>query len=92
MSITEKLKLRLCEEVKFDSDGYSAMCRVIDEFAGALKPSHNTGSPKLPGWEAVEKEIKGAAVHLTGLEPNQPYMLGARAGYESVARQLRAGA
>ena len=42
MSITEKLKLRLCEEVQFNDDGYHAMCRVIDEFAEALKPSHNS--------------------------------------------------
>jgi hypothetical protein len=42
MSITDDIKRRLCEEVKFDDDGYSAMCRVIDEFAEALKPSHNT--------------------------------------------------
>ena len=53
MSITEKLKLRLCEEVNFDSDGYSAMCKVIDEFAEALKPSHNSAMDAISAIECA---------------------------------------
>ena len=36
MSITDDIKLRLCEEINFDGEGYHIMCDVIDEFTEKL--------------------------------------------------------
>lgn len=45
-------------------------------------------SPKLPEWKNCEKDTVAASVKLTGSEPNRPFMLGLRSGFEYVVRQL----
>ena len=38
----EELKVRLCEEIKFNNDGYNNMCEVLEEFSEAQKTAHNS--------------------------------------------------
>ena len=38
----EELKVRLCEEIKFNNDGYNNMCEVLEEFSDAQKTAHNS--------------------------------------------------
>ena len=56
----EELKVRLCEEIKFNNDGYNNMCEVLEEFSEAQKTAHNSdyavtplASPKFPEYNYV---------------------------------------
>ena len=50
----EELKVRLCEEIKFNNDGYNNMCKVLDEFLEAQKTAHN--SEYMAALEAIITE------------------------------------
>ena len=68
----EELKVRLCEEIKFNNDGYNNMCEVLEEFSEAQKPSsindYATAVKKLINSEVDCVQTKdGAYVNLEGV-------------------------
>ena len=90
MSIKEDLKLRLSEEINFDTDSYRTMCGVIDDcFESKLQSASpdNTGSPKLPDAnEMIRKYVYSEKIPCEWSEELLAHF------YSFVVRQLRAGA
>ena len=68
----EELKVRLCEEIKFNNAGYNNMCEVLEEFSEAQKTALNsdyaTAVKKLINSEVDCVQTKnGAYVNLEGV-------------------------
>ena len=67
---------------------------VEQENAEALKPSHNTGSPKLPEWKEIRNALPPAPADWGCDEETsvEIFEYGAQSAYDLIVRQLRAGA
>lgn len=74
------------------NDDHQAWRQICAYIAEAEKPSHNTGSPKLPGVKKYLEWADKREIRKTGHRLTQSDLALLEAGYKFIARQLRADA